>query len=144
MPIQSLMRPRSVAILGDSDRPSIGRAIMDSLSTLGFPGEVYPINPKYGELLGRTCYPSIAELPAAPDVVAFCVSSARVLAGIEQCAEHKAGAAVIYDAGFGQQMEEMFQRDLQNSKEYTLADFKKRSFWERATEWVAMPFRSQL
>jgi acyl-CoA synthetase (NDP forming) len=106
MPIQSLMTPRSVAILGASDRPSIGRAIMNSLSTLGFPGEVYPINPKYGELLGRTCYPSIAELPAAPDVVAFCVGSARVLAGIEQCAQRKAGAAVIYDAGFAEQGEE--------------------------------------
>ena len=51
---------------------------------------------------------------------------------------------VVYDAGFGKQMETMFEQDLKHAREYTLEDFKKRSLWERTTEWVSLPFRSQL
>jgi cardiolipin synthase len=51
---------------------------------------------------------------------------------------------VVYDSGFGRQMEAMFEQDLKHSREYTLQDFKHRSLWERATEWLAVPFRSQL
>ncbi|MFL6513890.1 MAG: phospholipase D-like domain-containing protein [Chthoniobacterales bacterium] len=51
---------------------------------------------------------------------------------------------VVYDPGFGKQMESMFQEDLGRAREYTLDEFKKRSLWERATEWMSVPFRSQL
>jgi cardiolipin synthase len=51
---------------------------------------------------------------------------------------------VIYDAGFGRQMEEVFERDLANSREYTLEEFNQRSLWERVTEFLMIPFRSQL
>ncbi len=51
---------------------------------------------------------------------------------------------VVYDKKFGQLMEATFQGDLQKSKEYTLDDFRKRSLWERATEWLMLPFRSQM
>jgi cardiolipin synthase len=51
---------------------------------------------------------------------------------------------VVYDEGFGRQMEESFERDLAQSREYTLQEFKNRSWWERTTEWLASPFRSQL
>ena len=51
---------------------------------------------------------------------------------------------VIYNEQFGRQMEDAFTRDLEQSREYTLQDFKNRSFWERATEWLMGPFRSQL
>jgi cardiolipin synthase len=51
---------------------------------------------------------------------------------------------VIYDAGFGRQMEEAFERDLAQSREYTLEEFNQRSLWERVTEFLMIPFRSQL
>ena len=50
----------------------------------------------------------------------------------------------IYDQGFGRQMEAIFEKDLAQSKEYTLQQFKNRSLWERTTEWLALPFRSQM
>ena len=50
----------------------------------------------------------------------------------------------VYDEGFGTQMETIFEKDLAQSKEYTLQDFKNRSLWERTTEWLALPFRSQM
>ena len=51
---------------------------------------------------------------------------------------------VVYDEGFGRSMEEVFEKDLAQSREYTLEEFKNRSLWERITEWLAIPFRSQL
>jgi cardiolipin synthase A/B len=51
---------------------------------------------------------------------------------------------VVYDRAFAREMEEMFTRDLGRSREYTLERFRSRSWWERLTEFVALPFRSQL
>jgi acyl-CoA synthetase (NDP forming) len=102
MRLDALIRPRSVAVLGASERPSLGRAILDSLDRLGFDGAVYPINPKYPDLLGRRCYPSLRELPEAPDVVAFCVGYQRILENFELLAAHGGRAAVIYDGGFAE------------------------------------------
>ena len=50
----------------------------------------------------------------------------------------------IYDREFGRRMEAMFESDLRHSTEYTLEQFKNRSLWERMTEWLMLPFRSQL
>ena len=41
-------------------------------------------------------------------------------------------------------MESMFEQDLTQAREYTLEEFKKRSLVERVTEWLSIPFRSQL
>ena len=51
---------------------------------------------------------------------------------------------VVYDEGFGKRMESVFEADLAQSRPYTLQDFQKRSRWERTTEWLMLPFRSQL
>ena len=50
----------------------------------------------------------------------------------------------VYDREFGQEMERVFEKDRAQSKEYTLEEFQKRSLWERTTEWLMLPFRSQL
>jgi cardiolipin synthase len=51
---------------------------------------------------------------------------------------------VVSDSGFAHQLESSFERDLRQAREYTLDDFKKRSAWERTTEWLMLPFRSQM
>ena len=51
---------------------------------------------------------------------------------------------VVYDRDFGRRTEETFIRDLSQSREYTLEQFRRRSLWERVVEWLAYPFRSQL
>ena len=51
---------------------------------------------------------------------------------------------VVYDEAFGREMERVFESDLQRTREYRIEDYRKRSFWERTTEWLALPFRSQL
>ena len=51
---------------------------------------------------------------------------------------------IVSDEKFGRQMETVFEKDLRDAREYTLQDFKNRSWWERTTEWLMLPFRSQL
>jgi len=45
----------------------------------------------------------------------------------------------VYDEGFGAEMDGVFQGDLKSSKPYRLEDFKKRSAWERFSEWIVAP-----
>src|SRR5215471_11534275 len=106
MPLDALLRPRSIAILGASERPSIGRSLIVSARNIGFEGKIYPINPKYPELLGRRCYPSVDALPEAPDVVAFCVSYTRILENFRPVAAKGAKAVSIFDGGFAERGEE--------------------------------------
>ena len=101
-----LLRPRSVAVLGASDRPSPGRMIIESLDRIGFTGPIYPVNPKYETLFGRRCYPSVDDLPEAVDVLALCVNHARVLEHMPPAARRGVRAAIIFDGGFAERGEE--------------------------------------
>jgi acyl-CoA synthetase (NDP forming) len=103
MRLDALFRPESIAVIGASEKPTIGRRIVASLDRLGFSGPVFPVNPLYETVLGHACYPSVADLPQAPDVVAFCLGHARVLDAFTAAAERGMKAAVIYDGGFAEQ-----------------------------------------
>jgi acyl-CoA synthetase (NDP forming) len=106
MNIDKLLRPRSVAIVGASESSLIARQLIGALDKFGFKGRIYPINPKYETVLGRKCYPSLRVLPGAPDVVSLCVGHKRVMESFRLLPEVGAGAAVIYDGGFGEEGEE--------------------------------------
>jgi len=73
MQLDALFKPKSIAVIGASDKPTPGRRIIASLDRLGFAGRVYPVNPNYAAVLNRTCYPSVADLPEAPDIGVFCL-----------------------------------------------------------------------
>src|SRR5215468_1388 len=100
--LDALLKPRSVAVLGASERPSVGRTIVENLERIGFDGEIYPINPRYETLLGRPCYRSVEDLPDGVDVLAFCVNHERVLDGLRPAARKGIRAAVAFDAGFAE------------------------------------------
>jgi acyl-CoA synthetase (NDP forming) len=104
--LDALLKPHSVAVLGASERPSVGRTIVENLERIGFEGEIYPINPRYDTLLGRRCYRSVEELPGRVDVLAFCVNHERVLDGLRAAARKGVRAAVAFDAGFAESDEE--------------------------------------
>src|SRR5579863_8636181 len=102
MPLEALLQPRSIAIIGASEKPTIGRRLVASLERIGFRGRVFPINPNYSTVLGRPCYPSIAETPEVPEAAAFCVGHRLVLDPLMAAAERGIRAAVIYDGGFAE------------------------------------------
>src|SRR6202043_1904421 len=93
----------SIAVIGASEKPTPGRRIISSLDRFGFSGSIFPVNPNYETVLGRTCYPSVADLPEAPDVAVFCLGHKRVLDAFIAAAERGMRGAVIYDGGFAEQ-----------------------------------------
>jgi acyl-CoA synthetase (NDP forming) len=104
MPIRldSLFRPQSICVVGASEKPTIGRRLIASLDRSGFNGAIFPVNPNYATVAGRQCWPRIAELPAVPEVAAFCVGHERILDPLVAAAERGVKAAVIYDGGFAE------------------------------------------
>jgi len=106
MALEALFNPRSIAVVGASERPTIGRRLITSLDRIGFAGSIFPVNPNYATVLGRRCYSSVTELSEPPDVAVFCVGHARVLDAFLAAAERGAKAAVIYDGGFAERGED--------------------------------------
>lgn len=75
-PLDALLKPRSLAIVGASDKPqSNGYAMLKMARIDGFEGAVYPVNPRLSEIEGERCYPDLAALPEVPDHVIIGVSS---------------------------------------------------------------------
>ena len=106
MRLDALFKPKSIAVIGASDKPTIGKRLIASLDRIEFAGSIFPVNPSYSSVSGRKCYASIAELPDAPDVAVFCVGHARVLDPLLAAAERGVKGAVIYDGGFAERGEE--------------------------------------
>ena len=102
MRLDPLVKPRSVAIVGATDRTSPARSVIESLGALGFTGAIYPVNPKYQTVLNHVCYPSLAELPEAPDVVVFSIRNPLVPEQLRLAIARGARAGVIYDSGFAE------------------------------------------
>jgi acyl-CoA synthetase (NDP forming) len=102
MRIDPLVKPRSVAIVGATDRGGPGRAIMESLGAIGFTGPIYPVNPKYPTVLNTTCYPTLTDLPEAPDIVVFSIRNPLIPEQMKLAVKRGARAAVIYDSGFAE------------------------------------------
>ena len=103
MQLEPLLEPRSIAILGASaNSASLGHVAVANLKDIGFPGSVYPVNPKYDEILGYRCYASVDELPEGVDLIAFFIGYSRILPEYEKVAAKGIGAAVIFDSGFAE------------------------------------------
>ena len=101
--IERLLRPRSVAVVGASDKPgALGASVIANLDRNGFAGEVYPINPNRETIAGRPCLPHIAELPDGVDVAVLAIPRAGVLPAVRELAARGVGAAVIFSAGFAE------------------------------------------
>lgn len=73
------------------------------LDLLCFAGDIYPIHPRYDDVLGHYCYPGLLDLPAPPDVVAYCINPKAAVESFHDLPKCGAGAAVIYDGGFAEQ-----------------------------------------
>jgi acetyltransferase len=93
-------RPRSVAVVGASPRErSVGKVVLANIVEGGFPGPIWPVNPKYDEIDGLTCHPDAASLPEAPDLAVIVTPPATVPSLIRQLGKKGTRAAVVITAG---------------------------------------------
>lgn len=107
-----LLEPRSIAVVGVSDdagRPA--SQAVNALMTYGYRGKIFPVNPKYSEFQGLTCYPSIAEVDAPIDLVIIGIPAQGVLAVLEMCAKNHVSFVVILSGGFRESGPEGIERE---------------------------------
>lgn len=105
--LDRLLRPRSVAIVGASEKPTaLGNQVLANLDRHGFSGDIHLINPKRPVIDGRRCLGGIDELPEGVDAAVLAIPGAAVLGAVRALAERKVGAAVIFSAGFAEGGEE--------------------------------------
>ena len=89
-----ILTARSLAIVGATERSHWPTNIFANLKKSGFPGPVWPVNPRRDEVWGEKCYPDIEALPEAPEL-ALWVKSDSIASGDR---ELRQGSFVIYQA----------------------------------------------
>ena len=100
--IHKMVNPRSIAVVGATERMQYGGRFLSSVLRARDRVRVYPVNPRYEELMGVPCYPSVGDLPESPDLVGIIVPYHRVIAVLRECAEKGAGSAIVISAGFAE------------------------------------------
>jgi acetyl coenzyme A synthetase (ADP forming)-like protein len=98
-----MMRPNAVAVIGASEQDGkIGNSVMKNLINGGYAGEIYPINPKADEILGKKAYKSIGDVPGEIDVAVFAVPAKFVPQALREVGEKNVPAAVLIPSGFAE------------------------------------------
>ncbi|MCK4412336.1 MAG: acetate--CoA ligase family protein [Candidatus Eisenbacteria sp.] len=101
--LQYFLSPRSIAIIGASENlNSISGKPLRFLKEHGYRGRIFPVNPKYEELAGFTCYPSILDVPEPVDLVLLAVNYKLILPILKQCAEKGCRFATVFGSGFAE------------------------------------------
>jgi len=101
--LASLFAPRSIALIGASERPnSVGAVVAHNLFHAGFAGPVMPVNPKHRSVEGVLAYPDEASLPMTPDLAVICTPARTVPGIISALGRRGTKSAVVITAGFGE------------------------------------------
>jgi acyl-CoA synthetase (NDP forming) len=101
--LEALFRPRSIAVVGASaNERSEGYRYVRGLLEFGFPGPIYPVNPKLDELLGLKAYPRLEAIPGPVDFVISSVPAGAALEVVEGAKAKGTKLIHFYTARFGE------------------------------------------
>lgn len=101
--LEALLKARSIAVVGATPRPeSLGGRPIANLQAQGYRGRIFPVNPRYGEIMGLACYPGLRHLPEAPELVLVLVGAERVFDVLDEAVEAGARAAIVFGGGFAE------------------------------------------
>lgn len=102
-PLDALLRPRSVAVIGASrKRGTIAAELFHNLVHFGFAGAVYPVNPTSSVVQSVRAYRSVLDIPDEVDLAVLVVPAAQVLAAVEECGRKGVRGLVLISAGFAE------------------------------------------
>lgn len=107
--------PKSIAVIGASgDLTKIGGRPIDALMRSGYTGRILPVNPRYGEIAGIKCYPSILDVPGDIDLAIVSVPANLVPGAMADCAQKNIKAVIVFTSGYGEVGEEgkVLQKEL--------------------------------
>ena len=107
------LSPRSIAVIGASDRPgSVGATITNNLIK-SFKGKILPISPTRDTVFGKKAYKSVLEAPGRIDLAVIVIRNTLVAQALDECGRKGVGGAVIITAGFKEVDEEGARREAQ-------------------------------
>jgi acyl-CoA synthetase (NDP forming) len=99
--LEEIFHPRSIAVVGASGGGRGGQFVQPLLE-LGYKGKIYPVNPKYSEILGMKAYPTIRDIPEPVDFVISVVPAREVLTMIEDAAQKGVKGIHLFTARFSE------------------------------------------
>jgi acyl-CoA synthetase (NDP forming) len=97
-----LLDPASIAIVGASERAKWATQIFRNLRAFGYPGKIYPVNPRLAQVWGSPCYPDLASLPEPPQHAMVIVPAPAVQNVIEIGVKAGLKSATIYASQIGE------------------------------------------
>jgi acetyl coenzyme A synthetase (ADP forming)-like protein len=101
--LRPFFHPQSVAIIGASRDPkSIGFRLLEAMTTNGFRGSVYPVNPNASEIIGIRVHPTVRSIPAPIDLALIAVPRDLVVSVVDECAAKGVFALIVITAGFAE------------------------------------------
>ena len=110
--LDKIMRPKAIAVIGASTKDhTIGSDIMKRLKEYNFTGDIYPVNPKGGEIQGFKAYTNVKEIPGEVDLAIIVIAQKFVLNAIDECHEKGIKGICIISAGFKEAGEEGAQAE---------------------------------
>jgi acetyltransferase len=100
-PLDPIFSPRSVALVGASERAgSVGRSVLWNLLSSPFGGTIFPVNNKRSNILGVRTSPSVSELPEVPDLVVITTPAATVPSVLREAVDLGIPGGIVISAGF--------------------------------------------
>ena len=96
------MKPASIAVVGASQRMSRATRVVANLQRFGYAGRIFPINPKYTEVLGLPCYPDLASTPEPAHSVVVAIPAEQVPAILTAAVASGVRGAVVLSSGFAE------------------------------------------
>jgi acetyl coenzyme A synthetase (ADP forming)-like protein len=111
--LDPFFKPLGVAIIGASRDPQkLGHGVVRNLIEYHYRGGIYPVNPVAGEILGRTCFPSVADLPDPVDLAVVVLPAPAVADVLEQCGRRGIKHAIIVSGGYSETGQEGKDREV--------------------------------
>ncbi len=99
--LDGFFKPNAVVVIGASrEEGKVGYSIVDNLVKGGFPGPIYPVNPKAAEILGLKCYPDLSQVPDEANLAVLVIPPKVCIPTLEACVAKGIKAAVVISAGF--------------------------------------------
>jgi acyl-CoA synthetase (NDP forming) len=102
MNLAPLMKPASIAVVGASQRMTRATRVVANLQRFGYTGKIFPINPRYSDVLGLPCYPDLASTPERADSVVVAIPAEQVPDVLRAAVAAGVRAAVVLSSGFGE------------------------------------------
>jgi len=98
-----IFHPKGIAVVGASTKPDkLGNIVLKHLIGEGFEGNVYPVNPRYKEVLGMKCYSDVMKIKGGVDCVIIATPANTVPKIIQQCGKKKIKGVIVLSGGFGE------------------------------------------